>query len=100
MIDVPDYPFPVDEVGKPGGPQPEPSPHVVKSPYLARLVAGQLEWDAVLFRKPFQPLNAVGTNAQYNPVSLGQRHLGVSKLPGLDGSTVGKRPQEEIENYI
>ena len=100
MVDVPNYPLGVYDVGEPGGAQPEPPPDVVKAPHLAGGIAAQDEGNLVGRRKPLQPLYVVRADAEDQGISLVKVRVRVSKLPGLDGSTMGEGPQEEVDNNV
>jgi hypothetical protein len=92
VVDVPDYPLGVYNVGKPGGAQPEPPPDVVKALHFAGGITAQGEGDVVGRRKPLKPFDVFRADAEDQGVSLVKVRVRVSKLPGLDGSTIGESP--------
>lgn len=100
MIDVPDDALGVYNVGEPGDAQPESPPDVVEALHLAGRIAAQGEGKVVGCGKPLQPFHAVRADAYDQGVSLLKVRLGVSKLPGLDGSTIGECPEEEIDDNV
>ncbi len=100
VVDVPDNPLGVYNVGEPGGTQPVPPPDVVEAPHLAGRIAAQGEGKVVDVGKPLQPYYVIRADAYDQGISLVKVRLGVSKLPGLDGSTVGEGPEEEIDYNV
>ena len=92
MVDVPDYPLRVYDVGEPGGAQPEPPPDVVKPLHFAGRVAAQVKGQTVGRGEPLQPSDVIRADAQDQGISPVKVRVRVSKLPGLDGSTVGESP--------
>ena len=100
MVDVPDYPLAVYDVGEPGGAQAEPPPDVVKAPHLAGGVAAQGEGNVVGRGKTLKPFDVVRADAEDQGISLVKVRVRVSKLPGLDGSTMGESPQEKVDNNV
>lgn len=100
VINVPDNALAVYDVGESGGAQPEPPPDVVEAPHLAGGIAPQVKGDAVVRGKPLQPCHVVRADAYDQGIPFGKVRLGVSKLPGLDGSTVGEGPEEEVDDNV
>ncbi len=100
MVDVPDNALGVYDVGEPGCAQPEPPPDVVEAPNPAGRIAAQVEGKAVGLGKPLQPYYVVRADAYDQGISLFKVRLRVSKLPGLDGSTVGEGPEKEVNDNV
>ena len=100
MVDVPDNSLCVYNVGEPGGAQPVPPLDIVETSHPSARIAAQGKGNAVGCRKPPQPFNVVRTDAQNQGIPFVKVCLRVSKLPGLDGSTIGERPKEEVNDNV
>ena len=100
MVDVPDDPLCVYNVGEPGGAQPEPSLNIVETSHPSARIAAKGKGNAVGRGKPPQPFNVVRADSQNQGIPFVKACLRVSKLPGLDGSTIGERPEEEVNDNV
>ena len=100
VVDVPDYALIVYDIGEPGGAQAEPPPDVVEAPDLAGGIAAQVKGKAVVRGKPLQLYDVIRADAYDQGIPLVKFRLGVSKPPGLHGSTIGGGPKEEIDDNI
>ena len=100
MVDVPDDALGVYNVGEPGDAQAESPPDVVKALHLAGRIAAQDKGNVVGCGKPFQLVHIIRADTNDQGIPLLKVPLGVSKLPGLDGSTIGECPEEEIDDNV